>query len=58
MLEQNRLPEAIAQLRQAVKLDAGSAAAWFQLARACQKAGDQVSAQEALRMYEKLSASK
>jgi len=57
-LEQNRLPEAIAQLRQAVKLDAGSAAAWFQLARASRKAGDSATAQEALRMYEKLSDSK
>jgi tetratricopeptide (TPR) repeat protein len=54
LLEQNRLPEAIAQLQQAVKLDAGAAAAWFQLARAYQKAGDSVAAQDALRMYEKL----
>ncbi|MGH9767986.1 MAG: hypothetical protein ACREAB_11175 [Blastocatellia bacterium] len=42
----------------AVKLDAGAAAAWFQLARAHQKAGDSVAAQEALRMYEKLNNSK
>jgi predicted TPR repeat methyltransferase len=54
LLEQNRPQDAIAQLRQAVKLDAEAAAGWFQLVRAHQKAGDSAAAQEALRMYEKL----
>ena len=54
LLEQNRVQEAIAQLRVAVKLDPEAASAWFQLARAYQKAGDAVAAQESLRMYENL----
>ncbi len=54
LLEQNHVQEAIRQLRVAVKLDAGAAMAWFQLARAYQRAGDRVAEKEALLMYEKL----
>lgn len=54
LVEQNQPQAAVAQLRKAIELAPKSAAAYYQLVRALQRAGDEAAAQDALRQYEKL----